>query len=111
MKLLFDQNISPRILKYFSDQWKDCSHVRFEGLENASDSAIFNFAKDHGYAIVTFDADFIDLNALRGTPPKVIWLNTGNLTTKSITALLERNVLQINYYLESESDQVLELVQ
>jgi len=110
VKLLFDQNISPRILKYFSDQWKDCSQVRFEGLENASDSDIFDYAKAQEFTIVTFDADFLDLNALRGIPPKVIWLNTGNMTTKAITAFLDKNLLHIKHYIDSDSETVLELV-
>ena len=52
--------------------------VRHVGLQDASDSQIFDFAKENGYAIVTFDADFVDLNIIRGIPPKIIWLKTGN---------------------------------
>jgi predicted nuclease of predicted toxin-antitoxin system len=60
--------------------------------------------------VVTFDSDFVDLNAMHGTPPKIIYLNTGNLTTKNITELLMDNILRINHYLDSESDEILELI-
>lgn len=88
MKLLFDQNISPRILKQLSDLLPNSSHVRFEGLQDSSDLEIFEYAKSNNLTIVTFDADFVDLNVVRGIPPKIIWLKTGNLTTKSISNLL-----------------------
>lgn len=110
MKLLFDQNISPKILKKLPDEFADCKQVRFVGLENATDSEILDFAKKKGFAIVTFDADFIDLNALHGTPPKIIYLNTGNLTTHNVSNLIINNLLTIQRYLNSETDDILELL-
>ena len=104
MKLLFDQNISPRILKKLPSEFSECEQVRFVGLEDASDNKIFEFA------IVTFDSDFVDLNALRGTPPKVIYLNTGNLTTQNVSELILNNLLTIQHYLNSENDNILELI-
>ncbi len=45
MKLLFDQNISQRILKALPDIYSGSSHVKSEGLINASDKLIWEFAK------------------------------------------------------------------
>lgn len=61
---------------------------------------------------MTFDSDFVDLNIIKGTPPKIIWLRTGNLTTKSIAALLENHIKQIQEFLLSDDldDQILELI-
>ncbi|MFN3999001.1 DUF5615 family PIN-like protein [Algoriphagus sp.] len=42
------------------------------------------FVKANGYSIVTFDSDFFDLSLIKGHPPKIIWIRTGNLTTDSI---------------------------
>lgn len=80
------------------------------GLEDSSDFEIFRFARENDFAVVTFDSDFIDLNAMHGTPPKVIYLNTGNLTTKNISELLMDNILRISHYLDSDSDDILELI-
>jgi len=110
MNLLFDQNISPRILKILPKQFSNCQQVRFAGLEDASDINIFQFAKENDLAVVTFDSDFVDLNAMYGTPPKIVYLNTGNLNTKNITELLLNNILKINHYLSSDSDEILELI-
>ncbi|QSE97019.1 DUF5615 family PIN-like protein [Fulvivirga lutea] len=110
MNLLFDQNISPRILKILPPQFSNCEQVRFVGLENSSDIEVFQFAKKNNYAVVTFDSDFVDLNAMYGTPPKIVYLNTGNLTTKNISELLLNNIMRINQYLSSDSDDILELI-
>lgn len=111
MNLLFDQNISPRILKILPEEFSNCQQVRFAGLEDSSDFEIFQFAQENDFAVVTFDSDFVDLNSMYGTPPKIIYLNTGNLTTKNIFEFLIANILIINHYLKSESDDILELIQ
>ena len=110
MKLLFDQNISPRILKKLPNDFSECRQVRLVGLEDASDSEIFEFAKTNKFVVVTFDSDFVDLNALRGTPPKIIYLNTGNLTTQSVSKLILNNLLTIQHYLSAETDSILEII-
>lgn len=110
MNLLFDQNISPRILKILPKQFSNCQQVRFVGLEDSSDFEIFQFARENDFAVVTFDSDFVDLIAMHGAPPKIVYLNTGNLTTKHITELLINNMLRINHYLDSDSDDILELI-
>ena len=84
--------------------------MRFVKLEDSADIDIFRFAKTNDYAIVTFDSDFVDLNALYGTPPKIVWLNTGNLTTKNVSELINKNIKAINQYLESETDEIMELI-
>nr|WP_297336505.1 hypothetical protein [Algoriphagus sp.] len=53
----------------------------------------------------------MDLNGIYGTPPKIIYLNTGNLITKNICNLLTKNSLRISHDLESDSDEILELIQ
>ena len=89
MNLLFDQNISFRLVKRIVDVFPNSKQVRELGLENATDSEIFEFAKNNDYIIVTFDADFCGLSVLRGFPPKIIWIRTGNTTTKNLEILLK----------------------
>jgi len=48
-------------------------------------------AKANGFTIVSQDADFADMAALLGSPPKVIWLRAGNQPTDAIGALLRRH--------------------
>ena len=103
MKLLFDQNISFRIVKNLRKEYPDTSHVIHENLLNASDFDIWKYAKENGFAIVTFDADFYDLATLKGHPPKVVWLRTGNTSTSNLERVIKMNLDAISDFLTSET--------
>lgn len=81
MKLLFDQNISFRIVSRVSDIYPESQQVRLLGLENRSDKEIWDYAKKNEFTIVSYDSDFNDLATLYGHPPKIIWLRIGNTST------------------------------
>jgi predicted nuclease of predicted toxin-antitoxin system len=59
---------------------------------------------------VTKDADFSELNTLHGFPPKVIWLQLGNCTTKQVENLLRRYYEAVKRLTESDSIGILSLV-
>jgi len=99
MRLLFDQNISFRVIKGIQDLFPLAKQVRELGLENYSDRSIWDFAKKENFTIVTFDSDFFDLNLILGTPPKIIWLRIGNATTEDIIQLFRQNVELIKEFL------------
>ena len=84
MKLLFDQNLSPRLCDRLRDIWTDPVHVRTVGLATADDSTIWTYAQRHGFTIVSKDGDFSGRASLYGAPPKVIWLTVGNCSTDEI---------------------------
>ena len=44
MKLLFDENLSPRLVERLTDLYPDCVHVGEVGLERAPDEAVWNYA-------------------------------------------------------------------
>ena len=99
MKILFDQNISFRVIKGIQDLFPLAKQVRELGLENYSDRRIWEYAKKESYAIVTFDSDFYDLNLILGTPPKIIWLRIGNATSEDIIQLFRQNSELIKEFL------------
>jgi len=99
MKLLLDQNISFRIINKIQDIFPGSKQVKDLGLENSKDSAIWTFAKENGFCIVTFDADFYDLGLIKGSSPKVIWLRLGNTGTKNIEKVLRKNFGLIKTFL------------
>ncbi|MDZ4757617.1 MAG: DUF5615 family PIN-like protein [Bacteroidota bacterium] len=88
MKLLFDQNISFRVLSQIESQYPIAKQVRMLGLYNLKDKEIWEYAKKHRYIIVTFDGDFYELSNYYGHPPKIIWLRMGNMSTEKIAELL-----------------------
>jgi len=101
MKLLFDQNISFRVIKGLKDIFPLAKQVRELNLDNSTDLEIWSYARKENYTIVTFDSDFFDLNLLRGNPPKIIWLKTGNSSTEDIIGIFRENVKLIREFLTS----------
>ena len=68
MRLLFDQNISFRLIRKISNIFPKAKQVSQLNLENATNRNIWDFAKLHDYSIVTFDSDFFDLSVILGHP-------------------------------------------
>jgi len=95
MKLLFDQNISYRLIDKINDIFPEGIQVKKLNLENVSDKEIWRFAKENNYTIVTFDSDFFDLAMIFGHPPKIIWLRTGNTTTNNLEKLLRKKLISL----------------
>ena len=58
MRLLFDQNLSPRLTLALQDLFPESLHVRDIGLGSVEDLAVWTYAKDHGCTIVSKDSDF-----------------------------------------------------
>ncbi len=95
MKLLFDQNLSYKIVNYLPLEYKGSSHVRQLGLQSATDREIWQYAKSENFTIITQDYDFIDLIALQGFPPKVILLRIKNYKVNHITSIFTLNYNRI----------------
>ena len=110
MKLLFDENISYRIVKKIEESFPNSLHVSRMGLKSPiSDINIWNYSKQNNYTIVTFDEDFEDLANLYGFPPKVILLRFGNASTQTILDILTNKLSDIGYFIESEFYGILEI--
>jgi predicted nuclease of predicted toxin-antitoxin system len=88
MKLLFDQNLSFRLCALLEDLFPGSAQARRAGLAEADDLTIWRYAAANGFTLVTLDADFADMAALRGPPPKVIWLRRGNQSVAVIAQML-----------------------
>jgi predicted nuclease of predicted toxin-antitoxin system len=88
MRLLLDQNLSFKLCARLTDLFPGSSQARLLGLSEASDAELWDRAGADGYVLVTHDADFAEMAALRGPPPKVIWLRCGNQSTAQIERLL-----------------------
>lgn len=57
MKLLFDQNLSFRLVALFSDVYPGSVHVRAVGLQAVKDEVMWSYARQHGFVIVSKDAE------------------------------------------------------
>jgi len=110
MKLLFDHNLSPRLVRRLADLYPDSSHVFLIGLDCASDLTVWMYAQTHNYIIVTKDSDFSDISVLRGFPPKVIWMRLGNCTASDVEQSLRNGYAAIDTFVSDPTVGVLELL-
>lgn len=84
-------------------------HVMEIGLERAMDREIWEYAREHGLAVVTKDADFSELSVLEGFPPNVIWIRRGNCSTLEIEVLLRERQELVKNLRDDEGAGVVEL--
>ena len=96
MKLLFDANLSRRILPLLVDLFPESSHISLSGLSpQTPDKTIWEFAKGNRFVIVTADADFIRLASLHGPPPQVIRLDRMDYSTEAAAELIRHRAIAI----------------
>ena len=111
MKLLLDANVSWRLVSILKKHFEDCTHVDYipELDFPAKDTKIWQYAKDHGYTIITHDNDFNNLIATKGFPPKIIWIRQGSYKRKATADLLIDAKAEIENLLTSEDCGLLEI--
>lgn len=97
MKLLFDQNLSYKLVRFLSQLFPGSVHVKDLGFDSSGDEVIWNYAKKNGFVIVSKDSDFHQQSLVVSDAPKVIWIKKGNCSTLDIVELLK------NYDKEIES--------
>ena len=103
MKLLLDHNLSPRLVRLLSETYLECAHVHDLGMDRASDTEVWSYAGEHGYAIVTKDADFHQRSLLFGAPPKIVWLRIGNCSVAESESVLRQRYIEIRRFVEESS--------
>ena len=109
MRLLFDQNLSRRLTGLLSNESPNSVHVTEVGLDTATDSDIWAYAREHGLAIVSKDSDFRQLAFLYGPPPKAIWIRLGNANTAEVCAALRRNLDEVARFV-ADADEALRIL-
>ena len=109
MKLLFDHNISHRLVEQLHDIFPGSTQTRLLNLARGRDSDLWQLAKLRGLVFVTKDRDVAELATLRGAPPKVVWLRMGNCKTKVVEFALRANVEAIRNLIDDPDKVVLEI--
>jgi predicted nuclease of predicted toxin-antitoxin system len=57
-------------------------------LREAQDPEIFKQARNSGVVVMTKDEDFVRLVERNGSPPRVIWVTSGNMSNAHFQSLL-----------------------
>ena len=109
MKLLFDENLSPRLVRLVSSEFPGSQHVDVFGLRARPDREIWEAARDGGWILVSKDDDSQQLAFLHGAPPKVVWLRVGNADTARIAELLVESRGRLTRFVEDSEEAILAL--
>ena len=91
MRLLLDENVSPLLVSLLAKPFPDSTHVHEVDLGSAPDMAVWDYARENDYTILSKDSDFTALSLQRGHPPKVVWIRRGNCSTEDIRAMIQEN--------------------
>jgi predicted nuclease of predicted toxin-antitoxin system len=96
MKLLLDENLSRRLLASLRDHYPESAHVSELGLMRGTpDMQIWEYAKRHGFVILTADTDFVTLANSTSPPPKVILLENCDYPTEAAARLIRDNAFAL----------------
>lgn len=96
MKLLLDENLSPRLVPRLISLFGFVAHVRDVALQRSEDKVIWDWAKVNGYAVITTDSDFVSMSQQLGWPPKVIHIEKCDYRFRVIEEILRTNAVRIS---------------
>jgi predicted nuclease of predicted toxin-antitoxin system len=98
VNLLFDENLSRKLVVRLADLYPGSAHVAELGLLEFPDRAIWDFAKARNFIIATANSDFYNLAASSGPPPKVIGLRRWGHPTHDAERVLRREAIRITEF-------------
>jgi len=107
MRLLLDENLSPRLPALLGELYPGSTQVELLGLRGAEDSRVWEYAKTEGYVLVSKDNDFRQRSFQFGAPPKVVWLSVGNAGTGLILRLLQESHDEIARFVADDEETLL----
>ena len=89
MTIWVDAQLSPSLAKWITDTFNlPAQAIRDLGLRDTQDFPIFQAARQANAIVLTKDADFPQLLAQHGPPPKVLWLTCGNTSNENVRRIL-----------------------
>ena len=89
-----DMNLPPALAEWITSNYQLPAKSFFElGFATADDAVVFNLARKspHTIVITTKDIDFVNLVEAKGHPPKILYVNTGNITKNQLLLLFEKS--------------------
>lgn len=109
VKLLFDQNLSFKLVSKLKKEYPNSVHIAAVGLDKASDNEVWLYAKENGLTVVTKDSDFNDICTLRNFPPHIIWLRLGNARLNEVERVLLFHKQEISDIIEKNKTGIIEI--
>jgi len=105
IKFIVDTQLPPRLAKFLQEKGFDAIHTTFfpEG-HLLKDLEIVKIAIDENRIIISKDNDFLDNFLLKGTPPRVLLLQFGNLPNGELLELFDINLSNLVHFLKRGAD-------
>jgi predicted nuclease of predicted toxin-antitoxin system len=96
MKFIVDAQLPRLLARSIIELGDDAVHTLDLPDGNlTTDSQIIQLAVRDGAVVITKDQDFVDSFLLRGEPPKLLHITTGNIPNAQLMGLIETHWLQI----------------
>ena len=93
MRFLVDAQSTPRLCVVLGQHGHDATHTLDLPAGNTTkDRAINQLSFDEQRVVVSKDTDFFYSHLLHGRPWKLLLVKTGNISTRELRALFERNL-------------------
>ncbi len=104
MKFLVDAQLPRKLAELLESLGHDARHTLDLPAKNrTSDETLRQLAQDEDRVLVTKDSDFVDSFMVRGLPPKLLFVTTGNMANKDLLTLFRASLPAIVDALESHS--------
>jgi predicted nuclease of predicted toxin-antitoxin system len=89
MNFLVDAQLPRRMTAWLAAAGCNAIHTLDLPDENrTTDEQINDLADREQRVVITKDADFVDSHLLRGRPPKLLLISTGNISNRALEALV-----------------------
>ena len=92
MKFIVDAQLPVTLAKLI--QWKgnDCLHTDdLPDKEKTGDDELRNISLGQNRIIISKDTDFLQSHLLKGVPPKLLMVTTGNIGNKQLIRIFDKN--------------------
>ena len=108
LKFIIDTQLPPKLASHLDNLGTEAIHTThyLEGHKMA-DSKIIQIAIDDDRIIISKDADFRDHFLIKGIPPKILLLKTGNISNKNLIKLLTNSFSKIEQLFEDDNGMVI----
>jgi len=101
LKFIVDTQLPPMLANFLSNKGFDAIHTTyFPDGHLLQDAEILVIATDEERIVTTKDKDFLEHFMLKGSPPKVLLLQFGNIKNSDLIAAFEEHISEIQQLFE-----------
>lgn len=104
MRFIVDAHLPLALKTWLKSRGHDVVHTRDLPRKNLSDDIeVIEIAVREERIVISKDSDFFDYFVLKGIPPKLLMLTTGNIVNKDLLKLFQLNFDQLEILLQQFS--------